>query len=505
MSDSWVEGVSLSGSFVKTASMVDWKTEVSGIPSGWSVIDNEQIPVGCYFLSVQISGGGMVSYNGTTVTNNSNYFYIEANSSATITLTPNTGCRLVSLTVNGKDETSWVSNNQYNISNITANTTMVVTFAENLQDFSLDGVDYKMTSVANKTLNINTGTYSGHVVIPASVTYEGEIWTINGVENGAFNNSAITAITWYPKYSISGSSFGNQTNPNLLLYVQSASYAPSNVQNVIANGKAKKIVLTDAASGNDFDCPESFTAEEISYTHKYNMTTGINESRGWETIALPFRVNSITHESKGQLVPFKAYSGNGKPFWLYEWSSSGFVEASSIEANTPYIISFPNNDYYYSDYNLAGKITFSSNNVTVQKSADIKVISGKDKKFVPNYSTLGSSTQIYPLNVQNDYTTHSDYYEEGSTFIQELRTVHPFEAYMTTSSSNAKNAFPVFEELPTAIREIPITGFDNAKGLRIYTLQGQLVISSEEMPLDKAMKRLPRGVYIVNGKKMVVK
>ena len=458
-----------------------------------------------FSLSIQSSGAGTVSYDGNSITNATRTFTVIKGTSVTINFSANAGYKLSTLTVNGSNVTSSVSNNQYTIGSVTGNTTIVATFAENLQSFSVEGINYRMTSVANKTLNVGSGSYNGHVIIPANITYGGETWSVRGVESGAFNNAAITAITWNPTHAIGSNAFGNQTNPNLLLYVKAASYAPSNIQNVIANGKAKKIVLTDASSGNNFDCPEAFTAEEISYTHRSRMTTGINESRGWETIALPFPVRSITHESKGTLVPFKAYSSNHLPFWLYEWSSTGFVEAGSIEANTPYIISFPNNEHYYMDYNISGNITFSSNNVTVSKSTDTNIATGKGYRFVPNYSILGASTQIFPLNVQNDYSTHTDYYAEGSTFIKELRTVHPFEAYMMTGANNAKPAIPIFEELPTAIREIPVIDYNNEKGLRVYTMAGNLVLSSESMTLQEVLKRLPAGVYIVNGKKMVVR
>jgi len=237
------------------------------------------------------------------------------------------------------------------------------------------------------------------------------------------------------------------------------------------------------------------------------MTTGIGECRGWETIALPFDVKQFTHESKGTLVPFKAYyNGNpNKPFWLYELTSTGFVEAAGIEANKPYIISMPNNDYYIVDYLMAGNVTFSAENVTVMATSNLRMSSCGDKTFIPSFASKAVSIDIYALNVNNQYSKNSDYRAEGSTFIRELRTVHPFEAYMTTNSSNAKQAIPIFENLPTAIQEIPTTGLCDETGVRIYNLSGQLVMSSDDITVEEALERLPSGVYIVNGKKMVLR
>ena len=129
----------------------------------------------------------------------------------------------------------------------------------------------------------------------------------------------------------------------------------------VINGLAEKITLND---GFAFCCPKEFSTKNISYAHNYQMETGKGESAGWETIALPFDVQKISHETKGELIPFANYDKGAtkKPFWLYSLSSNGFIKASGIRANTPYIISMPNNDYYAPDYNLSGKITFTASN-----------------------------------------------------------------------------------------------------------------------------------------------
>ena len=39
--DNWLRGVAATGTFIKAASMNDWPTGTSGIPEGWTVIDDE--------------------------------------------------------------------------------------------------------------------------------------------------------------------------------------------------------------------------------------------------------------------------------------------------------------------------------------------------------------------------------------------------------------------------------------------------------------------------------
>ena len=149
-------------------------------------------------------------------------------------------------------------------------------------------------------------------------------------------------------------------------------------------------------------------------------------------------------------------------------------------------------------------MTFSSNNVTVPVTEVVRSTYG-DRTFVANFTSQASSWSIYALNVNNDLSSYSDYLPEGSTFIRELRTVHPFEAYMTNSSGNAKQFLPLFETLPTAIREIPMQAMRGMKGVRIYSMSGELIMFDENISIEEALKQLKRGVYFVNGKKMVVK
>lgn len=126
----------------------------------------------------------------------------------------------------------------------------------------------------------------------------------------------LAAIMWNPNTKLTEQALTGVNNPNILLYVNIASDAPASVRNVVVNGMASNIVLTDADGNNNFYCPKAFTAANISYTHNYSMTTGINECRGWETLALPFDVQQIAHSHKGSLAPFGYSDDDLKQFWL---------------------------------------------------------------------------------------------------------------------------------------------------------------------------------------------
>ena len=454
-----------------------------------------------YTLSITASGNGSASYGGTTIRSKTSSFTVNLGSSATITFTPDNGYRIKSVKLNSSDVTSYVSNNSYTISNITKNSSLEVEFAEELKTFTSGSINYSVSSYDERTIIVGGGNYGRVLEVPAEITYQDIKWKVIGIDNAALaDNTELAAIIWNPAamFTISVS------NPNLLLYVTSANYAPSSITNVIVNNTASKIVLSDAVSGNDFYCPKEFTAKSISYTHNYLMMTGIGESRGWETIVLPFDVQKITHSSKGEIIPFANWnSGDSKkPFWLMTFGTDGWTNASSIKANTPYIISMPNHTDYKTEFRLNGNITFSAANVTVKKSDNILTGSYDGKTFIPSYANINNDS-YYALNVNSDYVTYYGEYSEGSRFILGLRAVRPFEAYMMSSSSAARS-IAISGDMPTGIENIALL-IDESKGIRVYNLNGQLVIAEVGQSLDEVKKRLPAGVYIINGKKQIIK
>ena len=258
-----------------------------------------------YSLTITSTGSGSVSYNGTSIRNNTYTFTVSRGASATIFFKPDNGYRLNTLLVNGMDVSSQVTGNQYTINNITANTTLSVTFQEDVNALTVDGLNYTVTSQSNKTVLLTSGGSGLVLTVPATITQNGTTWKVTGIDNNALKgNTELAAIIWNPEAPFTAT----VSNPNLLLYVKAEQYSPATIQNVVVNGTASNIILKEAKSGNNFYCPQSFVAQKISYTHNYKMQTGIGEARGWETIALPFDVQTITHATKGTIKPFANWS-----------------------------------------------------------------------------------------------------------------------------------------------------------------------------------------------------
>ena len=296
--------------------------------------------------------------------------------------------------------------------------------------------------------------------------------------------------------NISAYEYARIGNPNLLVYVDSEQYAPAGIQNVVVGDVAKNIVLTDVTEGNgNFYCPQEFKAESITYSHDYGQTTEIGVARGWESIALPFAVQTITHETKGLIAPFGNDASN-KHFWLRQLTENGLARATEIEPNTAYLISMPNNDAYYADFNLNGLVTFSSVDVWMPKTQIHAVDYHTEKGMVvllPNFQRRASDYTTYALNVGEQ---RGDY-PEGSVFEREYRDIRPFEAY-------------TFHQGGFAPRFLPISDLNGDDATGIEEVRSLMAEGRGDVWYDMSGRRLQqkpagKGVYILNGRKVVIK
>ena len=314
---------------------------------------------------------------------------------------------------------------------------------------------------------------------------------VNNEEKNMFVDCSSLASIIAGFAEIPAEEYAKIANPNLLVYVNEARLAPEGVQNVVVNGVAKEIVLKDAEGNNNWYCPEPFRAEKISYTRDFRQQTQIGVSRGWESLALPFAVQTITHQDKGVIAPFGS-DASGLHFWLRRLGREGLTSVQMIEPNTPYIISMPNSEEYPERFNLSGLVTFAAEDAFVERTEQM-VDESADYMMVPAFQRMAVSEDVYALNVGEEHNGRP----EGSIFERNYREVRPFEAFTVHRGDQPAPQFFSLSDLEAAT-----TNVQNHELLELYELSGDEWFTLDGRKLQKAPTA--KGVYIRNGRKTVV-
>ena len=335
--------------------------------------------------------------------------------------------------------------------------------------------------------------------------------TISDVADQAFSASDAQAVVWQSNTPLNNDHVKDILNEwdgtyrNRLLFLNTAANDGLNLlPGMVIDGKADySLELRDSLP---FYSPQAFTANEVRYTRNFQMQSGIDSPAGWETIALPFDVSDVSTATPQVLAPFASYNGsNGLPFWLYErQGTTGFTPANSLKANTGYLICMPNNPLYDSRYNITGNVTFTGRNVTVAASPNPDG-AWAEGWMAPNFTITKQGSDYYGVNAL-PYLANTD--EEGRTpgslFVNE-RGILPFEAYITKSTPvgvRQQMAINLGGDA-TGIKELLRVGTDGSQMVNVYNMAGQMVKRIPAGSLPEA--HLAPGVYVVNGKKTIVK
>ena len=285
------------------------------------------------------------------------------------------------------------------------------------------------------------------------------------------------------------------SNPNTLYYIGGNETAPSglNNSNLVQGSTANEIVLTD---GYNFFVPTTFTANTIKY--KTTPTKGTSGTGGWTTISLPFDVSHVT--ANGTTIDwFHSKNDTGKNFWVRQFTGIDDADAvlfgnvEQMEAYVPYIVAFPTNRWG-EEYNLVGKeIIFHGANARLIADVPMRLVTSK----INFEGTMATSqvTDSYILNAT------------GNTFELGSGSISPFQAYFKPKDDNqnlsAKLAIKFVDDEPTGISLLTTETTDGE--VAVYSIGGVQVGTVRIVNGNPQTEHLPKGVYIINGKKVVIK
>ena len=249
---------------------------------------------------------------------------------------------------------------------------------------------------------------------------------------------------------ISGTSAVTFTNPNGLVFVATDGQTSADKNEVIGHTCAT-LQLVD---GHPFMNPTQFTATSASYT--------LSALAGGQFATL--------------MLPFAATAPSGSVYALNQGvnliDGNIYGTASSIAANTPVLVTASGN--------------YTGSNVTVPVVASGATYTSGE--LVGTYTAMAAPTSSYGL--QNHTSGEGvAFYLVGST----QPTVNPFRAYIKAQGGNVK-AFKVL--------------FGDADGVGATRMNNEELIMNNSEIFNLAGQRLTKpvkGIYIVNGKKVIVK
>lgn len=244
----------------------------------------------------------------------------------------------------------------------------------------------------------------------------------------------------------------DMTNKNLTIFLPEATEGvDAKESNVVVGTAASNLSLAD---GNDWGVTKDFTAAAVSYDREFNT-----EANYVQSFVLPF---GFTVPAGTTVAELSSVNGDNLVF----------KPVTETVANKPYLVVTTDGEFI--------------NNLT---NVQVKATTGADlTTTVDGVSHIGSYTA---QNVANVYG-----YANGKFVKANTGSVKPFRTYVkVTGAQAAPMAFGVNIEGT-------VTGINNATAAAtakeaIYNLQGVRVSGD--------LKHLTKGVYIVNGQKVVVK
>ena len=388
----------------------------------------------------------------------------------------------------------WISNGSY--ANMPVVKNKFLTFApngKNTLEFEFENLNpakkYAISVGYEDGADIVGGWLTGYTFTNAVMTYYGpdnmvaiapaETITIpNGVLAADFSNTTGTV-----------KKVVTNNNPNTLYFVgaNESQITGLSGKNFVKGTKASTITLQD---GYGFFTPKKFTADKISYSRL--MTIGTGGSGGWQTICMPFAASTVTCNGQ-ELRWFKSGSDKNAHFWIKDFSALNgntvcFGYVDELEANHPYLMAVPNQTWPQS--NLVGKtLVFNGENAVLDK--DPMVVTGSDVFNYRGKFVEETISNIYVLN------------NTGSKFLFGNNTVKPFRCYFIKTNLDLTDVNDLNIGSFDETTEIMVPVASEGETLDVYNLSGVKVGQATVVDSKIDLGDLPKGVYVVKGKKLI--
>ncbi len=277
-------------------------------------------------------------------------------------------------------------------------------------------------------------------------------------------------------------------NPNCLIYIKEKAIPHTSWKNVVTGNKATEINLVDNDGNNTyypFENSVAFTADKITYTRNYPRA-------GSSSICLPFAVTNLPDG-----IGIEKFAGS-------TGTTVNFEDAgTTLDANTPYLIKI----------NTTGDKVFEGTNAAIGITRGTSTEQNPDNgnyRFKGTLENIPDATGLYILDPQ------------GTGFAKGTNQnfIPAFRAYMTSAStpSGAPKLSIARDGGATSINTVhnPIriqpvnNGLEittaEAQNIRVHvhTFDGRLIKDITVGEGTYTVTGLAKGIYLVNGQKIVV-
>ena len=278
----------------------------------------------------------------------------------------------------------------------------------------------------------------------------------------------------------------SQANPNCLYYLDFLDNVPQGLNegcNVVRDREAAIIRFTD---NHDFYCPKSFKAKFVSYT----LTPNSHEGAYAETLVLPFHAQNATLDAINQnyygLLKVFEYSGYDN---VADTLDIREIDISQMEAYKPYIVAVGEHT----------PVTFLAENMTVPVTTQA-VIQTTGLDFVggtvfqapgemPPYRYEPSMGVFAVQNTNDMLPPFRAWFKQRYYEYEEENNPGGEATSMVYNYLRMNTGFDI-----GGLSQRVATPIETASSYAIYSLCGK-----------KVNGRLAKGIYIVGGKKLVVK
>ncbi len=305
--------------------------------------------------------------------------------------------------------------------------------------------------------------------------------------------------------AISGFNFEH----NRLLNTEDNNYETSPVRFLnkygTGSGQIRSIEWTDDLNSQP-EIPTNINDDVTKVTYKRTFTQG-----KWSSICLPFSMNNRQmREQFGEetaVVLLKTIHEDGKIELIWHVNQD-------IIAGYPYFI-LPKGYTKNAQNGVISKIQVETSFRSGVKNTNPLISIGSDGKTFDWKEVYagGDYNDDYPYvfegNFKNEELPAGSYVMSNNGTLTKLKTAtiaKPFRAYLKYQSSNAKNAKPLYTSIDwqngetTSIDDIIFQNGILMESTDVHSIDGTVVRRDAQN-----MKNLSKGVYIINGKKFVVK